>query len=269
MSVVDEQSQAPRACPAEHQHHGEARLAAAAAGLGGVGLLLSVVLIGAVPAAAGLAVAGWYLFRRRASRGLAWVGWWLSSAALVASAGFALAFLEGVHPLQFLMTTVSDTATRNDPVRDWEGRPAPEIEFTSRDGTRFRLSELRGRRVILDFWATWCPPCVREIPHFQQLSDESSPTDLLVVGVTSENDSVLGPFVAAHRMRYPVVSADLSAWPEPFSLVTALPTTFFLDRTGVIRRVAVGYHDLAALRAFAAALEDPSHEPNGKLRPEP
>jgi thiol-disulfide isomerase/thioredoxin len=103
--------------------------------------------------------------------------------------------------------------------------------------------------VVLDFWATWCPPCVREIPHFIRLHNETSRDDLIIVGISSEADSKLKPFVKKYGVSYPIASAnDL---PSPYSDVRAIPTTFFIDRQGVIQSVLVGYHELKELKTRA------------------
>lgn len=79
---------------------------------------------------------------------------------------------------------------------EWEGRSAPDLAITTTDGATLRLSELRGRAVILDYWATWCGPCVREIPHLQKVADEFS-QDLVVIGISSESMSDLQKFARA------------------------------------------------------------------------
>lgn len=235
-----------------------ALLASMSSGLGGLGLLLSVVFIGAIPSLAGLLL-GFAAWTRRgvtaSTRAAVWTGLWLSTFGIVASLAFFAAYRSGRHPLQFLMTTVSQPASpRPDPWHEWVGQPMPEVEWSDLDGTQRRLSEWRGRRVILDLWATWCPPCVREIPHFQQLASESTDGDLVVIGITSETASVVRPFTRAQGIRYPIGLADYMKWPEPFPQVAGLPTTFFIDREGILRSVALGYHDLGELRRRAAEL---------------
>ena len=134
---------------------------------------------------------------------------------------------------------------------EWEGRSAPDLAITTTDGATLRLSELRGRAVILDYWATWCGPCVREIPHLQKVTDEF-PQDLVVIGISSESMSVLQKFARAKALRYQVGNAASS--PAPYAGITVVPTTFFIDREGTIRKVLRGYQDYSQLNAQASMM---------------
>ena len=141
----------------------------------------------------------------------------------------------------------------------WEGVEAPELEITFLDGRIVKLSELRGRRVVLDFWATWCPPCLEEIPHFNDLAGESFEDDLIIIGISAEDEDTLKTFVEEEGVAYPIASMDFLI--SPYGDVTGLPTTFFIDRNGVIQTVLSGYHELEQLRASAHA-EDYAEEVN-------
>ena len=119
---------------------------------------------------------------------------------------------------------------------------------------------------MLDFWATWCGPCVKEIPHFITLRDLFPPDELVIVGISQEGEAILRPFVAKKGMNYPVASGkDL---PLPYSGIVSIPTTFFIDRNGVIQDAVVGYHDLTALRKYALG-EDYAGEPKSPPAPKP
>ena len=133
----------------------------------------------------------------------------------------------------------------------WQGVEAPELEITFLDGEVVALSELRGKRVVLDFWATWCPPCVEEIPHFNELTAETSADDLLIIGISDEDEETLEAFIADQGVDYPIASMDFLI--SPYGDVQTVPTTFFIDRNGIIQTVVSGYHDLDDLRALATA----------------
>lgn len=225
---------------------GAPALAVASLVLGILGLLLSVIVVGAVLAVVGLGLGAWHLRRRRDARGLGWVGVWLSVMAIVASVGFAAFYAfavprwvdmdRGLGPAQFASL---------------RGKPAPELDVVLLDGSRWRLSDHRGRRVIIDFWATWCGPCVQEIPHFNQLQRETGTNALVIVGVSREDRAVLKRFADTSEVGYSLASVATTDLEWPYADVRAYPTTFFVDEAGVIREVAVGYSDLATLRSHA------------------
>lgn len=174
----------------------------------------------------------------------------------IAAVGIAMTLGSPVCMTVFQWTVGAALATRSPAGRpneftDWEGRPAPDVTITTVDGKHLKLSELQGRGVILDCWATWCPPCVREIPHLQKVADDLS-NDLVVVGISSEDLNKVQAFAKAKSLRYPVGKPDLL--PPPYASVSSIPTTFFIDRQGVIRKVLVGYHDYPALRDQASLI---------------
>jgi hypothetical protein len=90
---------------------------------------------------------------------------------------------------------------------------------------------------------------VKEIPHFVELGRTVGPDDLVILGLNEEERAVLKPFVTAQGMNYPVASLSEVNVRDHFSEVRALPTTFFLDREKIIRKVLVGYHDTASTGA--------------------
>jgi thiol-disulfide isomerase/thioredoxin len=120
------------------------------------------------------------------------------------------------------------------------GAPAPEVSLDTVDG-HVRLSELRGKVVVLNFWATWCVPCRAEMPELQALHAARG-GDVVVVGVNATSlesrDGAIG-FARDLGIRFPVVF-DVNGVATRAYGVQGLPATFFIDRAGVVRARALG-----------------------------
>lgn len=112
---------------------------------------------------------------------------------------------------------------------------APEWQLNDPDGQSVKLSDFKGKVVILDFWATWCPPCRAEIPGFIELQKRYSGQGLTVVGVSLDTAgaSVVKSFIKRVGMNYPVVIGNEKTAAD-YGGITAIPTTFVLDRNGNI-----------------------------------
>jgi len=222
--------------------------------LGILGLLGSLFLVGALFGFVGLILGAVHLIKRTGRNGLAWTGVALSLLSILASIGLAFVYVpfirEAMNKVREMQGSVSVEREFTDPAfAKWQGEAAPDFTMTTLDGEKIKLSELKGRRVVVDFWATWCPPCVAEIPHFIQLRSEVSTNELVIIGVSSEDADTLKGFVKKQKINYPIASAE--DLPSPFSDVQGIPTTFFIDRDGVIQDVAVGYHELKELKSHA------------------
>jgi cytochrome c biogenesis protein CcmG/thiol:disulfide interchange protein DsbE len=141
-------------------------------------------------------------------------------------------------------------------------RQAPTLDFTrpAHDGSTFTLSDHRGDVVVLNFWATWCIPCLAEMPEFVRMQDELREQDVQFVGVSQDEGGLdtIRPFAEDLGVNYPLVpdpELDISA---QFGGVPVLPTTFILDRDGAIRGSAYGALDRTELLELLDGLIDPS-----------
>ncbi|MHC5157998.1 MAG: TlpA family protein disulfide reductase [Planctomycetota bacterium] len=133
------------------------------------------------------------------------------------------------------------------PLLEWVGKPAPELKMVDLDGKIHRVSRLKGKKTILDFWATWCPPCKKAIPDLIKLRTNSKETELSILGISDEPADTLSPFVKEYKINYPII-ADAKDLPAPYGQVTGIPTLFLIDSSGVIRDVIVGYHELEEIQ---------------------
>ena len=119
---------------------------------------------------------------------------------------------------------------------------APAWELKNTDGKLVKSSDFAGKVVILDFWATWCPPCKAEIPGFVDLQKKYGEKGLVVIGVSldEQGPAVVKPFMRRFGMNYPVVMGDEKIV-QDFGGVSAIPTTFIIDKSGNIAAKHVGY----------------------------
>lgn len=152
-------------------------------------------------------------------------------------AGYALVALVA---LAFLTALPKIWHTAMGPPPPGAGTPAPVFTAATPAGEALRLEDFRGKVTLVDFWATWCPPCVASMPHLQAVQDELGPRGFAVLGVNQEpgQDRKVAAFMKARGLSFPTVidTAGISgAWG-----VFTYPTSFLLDREGVIRQVYRG-----------------------------
>lgn len=131
----------------------------------------------------------------------------------------------------------------------WEGVRAPDFSVTTIDGRTIHLADLKGKRVILNFWATWCPPCVAEIPDFVKLRADVSPTNVFILGLGADDPAAQKTFAQKNGINYPL--AILQNIPSPYQDVDEIPVTMVIDRNGVFQHVVFGRQDLKTLEQFA------------------
>ena len=127
-------------------------------------------------------------------------------------------------------------------------QPAPAFTLKSLDGKTLALSELKGKIVVVNFWATWCPPCRAEIPDFVEVYEQNRAKGLEIVGVSVDEmtPQQLRPFVDKNKMSYPVALVTDKILRD-YGPISAIPTTFIIDKKGIIRHAEEGMMDKQTL----------------------
>jgi thiol-disulfide isomerase/thioredoxin len=113
------------------------------------------------------------------------------------------------------------------------GDVAPDFEYTLSDGTTHRLSELRGKRVLLNFWATWCDPCRAEMPDLQQAADAYGDS-VVILGINKlEPVAVIPPFADELKIRFPLIVNTPGDIANRYGAKN-IPTSFFIKTDGTV-----------------------------------
>jgi len=126
---------------------------------------------------------------------------------------------------------------------------APDFTLTDRKGNKFTLSDHKGQVVVLNFWATWCPPCRHEIPDFIKIQKQLRDKGVLFVGVSVDRNGwkVVRPFAKKFGINYPIV-VDNGSVTQKYGPFRGIPTTFIINKKGKIRYAVTGMINGKALK---------------------
>ena len=174
----------------------------------------------------------------------------MSSLRFVAIAFAAMAVGSYLESCSSTTRTVSAAAVKPNKER----KPAPEFTLKDSDGKQVKLSDYRGKVVLLDFWATWCGPCRIEIPWFIEMQRKNKDKGFEVLGVAMDDEGweAVKPFLQELSVNYRIVMGN-DATAQAYGGVDALPTTFLIDREGKIAAIHVG---LASKKDFEDGVEE-------------
>ena len=130
------------------------------------------------------------------------------------------------------------------------GKPAPELEVTDIQGNPVSLADLKGKTVLLDFWATWCPPCVADAPALDKLYRKYGAKELMIVGISvSEEREVVEKFLKNHPHSFPVVLTSENEMPRPYE-IGIFPTYMVVAPDGTLTTAVEGDQGFGELRKF-------------------
>lgn len=210
----------------------------------------SVLLLGGVLGAVGVHYGRRHRRSVATGQGMAKAGMVLSSVGIVLALGFA-----GIYAYIGVLAARQhrDSQDLGAYFRQWEGAAAPDFQITALDGEEITSASLRGRRVALVVFSTRCGACRRELLDLQALLDDWGPGELAVIALSPHDEAAVRQFAARHDLRMPVGLFDDTALPRPFSESRYPPTTFILDRNGVIEHAFIGYRSTDDLAAWLSA----------------
>lgn len=113
--------------------------------------------------------------------------------------------------------------------------PVPDITLPTPDGEMLSLSDYRGQVVFLNFWGTYCPPCVAELPELQEVYDELKDDGFVIIGLNAEEKpEKVKAFVEENGITFPIIISD-DATINPVYQLKHMPTTWFIDKNGILR----------------------------------
>lgn len=132
----------------------------------------------------------------------------------------------------------------------WYGEDAPDFTLTDIEGKVHKLSDYRGRNVLLIFWATWCRPCIAEIPSLKTLRNMIGENKLVILAISNEPLERVKRFAQIQQLNYPVFSYDNLLMGRPYNQTISIPSSFFINPQGKIKIITEGTVPLEDLRAI-------------------
>jgi cytochrome c biogenesis protein CcmG/thiol:disulfide interchange protein DsbE len=140
-----------------------------------------------------------------------------------------------------VLTSCSENTARAAVKPEAKRKPAPDFTLKDDMGRAVKLSDYKGKIVLLNFWATWCGPCKLEIPWFIEFEQRYKDSGFAVLGVSMDEEGweVVKPYVEKAKMNYRIVIGN-DSMAQQYGGVDSLPTSFFVDREGRIAATHIG-----------------------------
>jgi len=132
------------------------------------------------------------------------------------------------------------------------GQPAPDFTFPDLDGRKVSLSDFRGKVVLVNIWATWCPPCRDEMPSMQKLYEgfKGEDFEILAVSIDSNGSEAVAPFMRKMNLTFPAL-LDPRGKIRSLYRITGVPESFIIDKNGILVQRVIGPLDWAMPKVFS------------------
>lgn len=133
------------------------------------------------------------------------------------------------------------------------GQMAPDFTLNTLDGKTVKLSDFKGKKVILNFWATWCPPCKAEMPHMQNYYQSNKDKDIIILAVNLTNQDkgleVIHNFADDYKLTFPILLDEQGSVGSTYQILT-IPTSFFINEKGEIHQKISGPMDEETMQKY-------------------
>jgi peroxiredoxin len=160
--------------------------------------------------------------------------------ALIAAVTFAVTLNAGLQMSEVELKVGSEPEMGMHGSMDLKGEPAPDFSLDDIDGNTVTLADYQGQVVLLDFWATWCGPCLREMPVFVALDNQYADDELKLIGIAvNDTESKVRSYATREQINFSMAMANPKVKAD-YGGVNAIPQTFLIDKKGIVRYVEIG-----------------------------
>ncbi|MFA5292400.1 MAG: TlpA disulfide reductase family protein [Phycisphaerae bacterium] len=137
-------------------------------------------------------------------------------------------------------------------LENYYGKQMPDFKVTDIAGKVHNLADYKGKNVMIVMWATWCQPCLQEVPHIKAMRDIMDSNSLAILAISSEPVETVKAMAKSKDMNYTVISYQGNL-PEPFGNIKGIPTTFYINRDGTLKLVTEGLSYLGEMKSIITA----------------
>jgi peroxiredoxin len=147
---------------------------------------------------------------------------------------------------------ISRRSSWNPILKDWYGKTMSDFTVKDIEGKTHSLADYRGKNVVVVMWATWCRPCLQEIPHIVALREIMPADKLAILAISNESVELVKTTARSNNINYTVVS-HRGVLPKPFSKIRGYPSAFFIKPDGTLKLVTEGALSLGEMKAVILA----------------